>query len=108
MPSAIASEAAAWALAAKQDLEPDADFEAAAAAASRALQEGGRLLARLPERGQRDEREREAAAGLVGALDDARERFLRDHAEELYAALTDDYATPLRLDELVYRAAELV
>ena len=41
-----------------------------------------------------------------GADHDARERFLRAHAEELYAALTDDYATPLRLDELVYRAAE--
>jgi thioesterase DpgC len=41
-----------------------------------------------------------------GADHDARERFLREHAEELYAALTDDYATPLRLDELVYRAAE--
>ena len=41
-----------------------------------------------------------------GADHDARERFLREHAQELYAALTDDYATPLRLDELVYRAAE--
>jgi thioesterase DpgC len=41
-----------------------------------------------------------------GADHDARERFLREHAEELYAALTDDYATPLRLDELVYLAAE--
>jgi (3,5-dihydroxyphenyl)acetyl-CoA 1,2-dioxygenase len=41
-----------------------------------------------------------------GADHDARERFLREHAEELYAALTDDFATPLRLDELVYLAAE--
>ena len=43
-----------------------------------------------------------------GADHDARERYLREHAEELYAALTDDYATALRLDELVYRAAECV
>ena len=43
-----------------------------------------------------------------GADHDARERYLREHAEELYAALTDDYATPLRLEELVYRAAERV
>jgi (3,5-dihydroxyphenyl)acetyl-CoA 1,2-dioxygenase len=43
-----------------------------------------------------------------GADHDARERYLREHAEELYAALTDDYATALRLDELVYRAAERV
>ena len=33
-----------------------------------------------------------------GADHDARERFLREHAEELYADLTDDYATPLRLE----------
>jgi thioesterase DpgC len=43
-----------------------------------------------------------------GADHDARERFLRENAEELYADLTDDYATALRLDELVYRAAERV
>jgi enoyl-CoA hydratase/carnithine racemase len=43
-----------------------------------------------------------------GADHDARERYLRENAEELYAALTDDYATALRLDELVYRAAERV
>ena len=41
-----------------------------------------------------------------GADHDARERFLRENAEELYTVLTDDYATALRLDELVYRAAE--
>jgi thioesterase DpgC len=43
-----------------------------------------------------------------GADHDARERYLREHAEELYADLTDDYATALRLDELVYSAAERV
>ena len=43
-----------------------------------------------------------------GADHGARERYLREHAEELYADLTDGYATPLRLDELVYRAAERV
>jgi (3,5-dihydroxyphenyl)acetyl-CoA 1,2-dioxygenase len=43
-----------------------------------------------------------------GADHDARERYLRENAEELYATLTDDYATALRLDELVYRAAERV
>jgi thioesterase DpgC len=37
---------------------------------------------------------------------DARERYLREHVEQVYAALTEDYATPLRLDELVYLAAE--
>jgi enoyl-CoA hydratase/carnithine racemase len=35
-----------------------------------------------------------------------RERYLREHAEEIYADLTDDLATPLRVEELVERAAE--
>jgi thioesterase DpgC len=39
-------------------------------------------------------------------LDAARDNFLRDHAAELYAALTDDLATPLRVEDLVARAAE--
>jgi thioesterase DpgC len=42
----------------------------------------------------------DAAAG------EARERYLRDHVEEVYAELTDDLTMPLRADELVYRAAE--
>jgi thioesterase DpgC len=51
-----------------------------------------------------------AADDLDGRFDaaagDARERFLRAHAEEVYAELTDDLTKPLRADELVYRAAE--
>jgi enoyl-CoA hydratase/carnithine racemase len=35
-----------------------------------------------------------------------RESYLREHAEEVYADLTDDLATPLRVQELVERAAE--
>jgi (3,5-dihydroxyphenyl)acetyl-CoA 1,2-dioxygenase len=36
----------------------------------------------------------------------ARERFLREHAEEIYAELTDDLKTAVRVEELVERAAE--
>jgi (3,5-dihydroxyphenyl)acetyl-CoA 1,2-dioxygenase len=35
-----------------------------------------------------------------------RESYLREHAEEIYADLTDDFTTPLRVEELVERAAE--
>jgi (3,5-dihydroxyphenyl)acetyl-CoA 1,2-dioxygenase len=35
-----------------------------------------------------------------------REQFLRAHAEEIYAELTDDFSTPLRVEELVAKAAE--
>src|SRR5215207_3325923 len=99
-------EASAWAAAAAEDLEPDGDFEAAASSTTAYLQRGERLLAELPERARRDERQQEDAAAIGGALTHARERFLRAHADELYAALTDDLATSLRVEELVYRAAE--
>jgi thioesterase DpgC len=42
----------------------------------------------------------DAAAG------EARERFLREHVEDVYGELTDDFTMPLRADELVYLAAE--
>jgi thioesterase DpgC len=35
-----------------------------------------------------------------------RESYLRAHAEEIYAELTDDLATPLRVEELLERAAQ--
>jgi enoyl-CoA hydratase/carnithine racemase len=39
--------------------------------------------------------------------DEERIDFLRGHAEEVYAALTDDLRRPIRDEELVYAAAEL-
>jgi len=48
----------------------------------------------------------DAAAVPRGELHDARERFLRDHAEDVHATLTGDLATPLRVEELVERAGE--
>jgi (3,5-dihydroxyphenyl)acetyl-CoA 1,2-dioxygenase len=38
----------------------------------------------------------------------AREDFLRDHAGELYAELTDGFRESVRVEDLVYRAAERV
>jgi (3,5-dihydroxyphenyl)acetyl-CoA 1,2-dioxygenase len=40
------------------------------------------------------------------AAADARERFLREHVDDLYCELTDDLTVPLRAEELVYLAAE--
>jgi thioesterase DpgC len=48
----------------------------------------------------------DAPAAFDAAAAEARERFLRAHAEEAYDELTDGLSTPLRVDELVYRAAE--
>jgi enoyl-CoA hydratase/carnithine racemase len=99
-------EASAWAAAAAEDLEPNGDFEAATASVTAYLQRGERLLADLPGRARRSDREREEGLALGAALVQARERFLRTHAETLYATLTDNLTTPLRIDELVDRAAE--
>jgi thioesterase DpgC len=99
-------EARAWADAAAEDLELNGDFEDAVAATTDYLQRGESRLGELPVRAQRSETEREEAGAISDALSSARERFLRVHAEAVYAALTDELSTPLRIDELVYRAAE--
>jgi thioesterase DpgC len=99
-------EASAWADAAAEDLELDGELEEAVAATTEYLQRGESRLAELPESARRSEGERDEAAAIGDALCSARERFLRTHAEAVYAALTNDFATPLRIDELVYRAAE--
>jgi (3,5-dihydroxyphenyl)acetyl-CoA 1,2-dioxygenase len=100
------------------DAEPDLRAWLAAAPAPRAglaadadataafLGEGARLLARLPERPHRDAGEQAAAAEILAALNDARERFLRVHAEALHAELSA--GRPLRVEELLERAAKRV
>jgi len=82
------------------------DFAAAARGSSGYLTRGERLLARLPARPDRTDAEAEAAARVKGALDAERIRFLRDHAEDVYVALTDDLRLAIRDEDLVYAAAE--
>ena len=70
------------------------------------LAHGARLLERLPPRARRDEAQQAAATALAGTLNDARERFLRAHAEEVYETLTDGLSRAVRVEELLERAAE--
>ena len=63
------------------------------------------LLGRLPEPRDRSEPERAAAAAIKESLTRARETFLDEHATALYERLTNDYTTPVRLEQLVYDAA---
>jgi thioesterase DpgC len=86
----------------------ESSFAAAAGATSEFLTRGRELVARLPEPGERSDRERAGAQAINDALDEARERFLRAHVSELYARLTDRYRTPVRLERLVFDAAALV
>jgi thioesterase DpgC len=96
-------EAAAW-----QGAAPvwSGSFDADAAAASEFLTAGEALLARLPERPRRDERERAAAEAIASSLDSARDGFLGAHVDAVYAALTADLTLPVRDEELVYLAPE--
>src|SRR5438046_1632354 len=99
------TEIADWA---KSTPVEDAAFPAAAHSTSEFLTRGDELLRRLPPRRQRNEAEAAAAAELTSALDEARSRFLRAHAEDLYSALTDELRRAVRDEDLVYAAAELV
>ena len=80
-------------------------FDAAAQSVAQFLARGTALLGRLPEPRDRSELERAAAAAIKESLTRARETFLDDHATTLYERLTNDYATPVRLEQLVYDAA---
>ncbi len=99
------TEIADWARSAPAE---EAAFPAAAQATSEFLARGEELLRRLPPRRDRHEAEADVAAALTAAFDAARSRFLRTHAEDLYAALTDDLRRAVRDEDLVYAAAELV
>jgi enoyl-CoA hydratase/carnithine racemase len=95
-------DAAAWAAAAPR---LNGRFEDDARATTGYLTGGERLLDRLPLRPRRSERERAAGDAILAELHDARDRFLRAHAERVYGALTGDLAAPVRVEELVEAAA---
>ena len=81
-------------------------FDPDTAAAVEYLSLGEALLRRLPERPRRDQREQAAAEAVAAELSGERQRFLSIHVERVYAELTDEFATPLRDEQLVYAAAE--
>lgn len=70
--------------------------------------QGEALLARLPAKASRAPAEAEAAALLLEAMRGARSRFLAAHARTLYDQLTRERTRFLRLEELVFDAAEAV
>ena len=86
----------------------DEGFEPAAQAASRFFQAGEALLERLPPRPKRSADEEAAADALIKYLREVRIRFLRHHAGALYARLTRDRRHFVRIEDLVYFAAERV
>jgi thioesterase DpgC len=72
------------------------------------FQAGQALLDRLPARPARSPAEQSAAEELHAALRTIRGRFLRSYVELLYLELTDDLGRFVRVEDLVFLAAESV
>jgi (3,5-dihydroxyphenyl)acetyl-CoA 1,2-dioxygenase len=83
-------------------------FTADSLAASLFFLAGQSLLDRLPSRRERSEREQRVVDALMTHLREVRVRFLRGYAPLLYAQLTNDRRTFVRIEDLVYQAAERV
>ena len=84
------------------------DFKRDGEAFSRFWKTGADLLAVLPKKPARNPKEKRAAELIFEIGRGARDRFLIHHAEELYRALTKNYANFVRVERLVYDAAALV
>jgi (3,5-dihydroxyphenyl)acetyl-CoA 1,2-dioxygenase len=101
-----ASDVAVWAESAPAAAPvPGGSLRAAADAAGAFLVRGQDLARRLPENARCTPGERAAREAMAGVLDNARDTFLRAHAADVYDALTDRCTKPLRVEELVHRAA---
>lgn len=82
-------------------------FEADAEAVGDLIRRGWSLLDKLPLRSARSAAEKTAGAALVGLTTALCRRFARAYRDAIYARLTDDFRRRVRVDDLVYRAAEL-
>jgi (3,5-dihydroxyphenyl)acetyl-CoA 1,2-dioxygenase len=71
-------------------------------------QASDRALDQLPRKAARNAEETRAATAIHHAAREVREQFLRAHVAALYAALTDDLTRFVRIEELVFAAADLV
>lgn len=87
-------------------LEPGR-LDADAAAARTIFETGWKLLDSLPARSQRSTAEKEEGRDIADVMSDLCWRFCRTHRSELYDRLTERRAQAVRVDELVWRAAEL-
>ena len=85
-----------------------ADFSADRQKFSDYWARAARLLARLPAKPRRSEREQTAAALIFDGAREARARFLRRHGDAIYDALTMARSRFVRVEELVLRASEIV
>src|SRR5438477_1137726 len=84
------------------------DYRRDVAAFVQAWRLGAELLGALPPKASRAPAEAKAAA-LIHRLDrSARDSFLHAHVDTLYRSLTRDYTAFVRVEDLVYQAAERI
>jgi thioesterase DpgC len=84
---------------------PGPTFAGDMQAARRFFELGEGLIQRLPPRPQRSAQEQAAAESIYAAVRATRSHLLRLYAAQVYAHLTDEYRVPMRVEDLVYRAA---
>ena len=87
---------------------PSGDFAADAASFSAYWRHNAAELARLPPKPKRDAQAFDAAEAIKTEARAARFAFLRSHARTLYDRLTDGRRKFVRVERLVYDAAEAV
>jgi len=99
-----ARSAADW-LASRSDVSGEYGLDAAAS--SHFWIGGTNLLAKLPPKPKRTPTETAAADAVLSATREVRDRFLARHVETLYRALTRDYRSFVRVEQLAYDAASV-
>jgi thioesterase DpgC len=84
------------------------NFKRDAATATKLWRAGSAKLAKLPKKASRSKGQQAAADEILAAGREARESFLKHHAETIYRKLTKNLAEFPRVDDLPYFAAKLV
>src|SRR5262249_37568093 len=65
------------------------------------------LVTHLPKKPARAAAQVEAAAAIFAKARELREQFLRTHVEAVYAAITHDFSRFVRVEDLVFAAADV-
>ncbi|HEY8554798.1 MAG TPA: enoyl-CoA hydratase/isomerase family protein [Burkholderiales bacterium] len=85
---------------------PARTLDAQAAAAAEAILRGWSFLEKLPRRSRRTPAERAAGETIVRETTEITRRLTRAYREPIYDALSDGFRRHVRVDDLVYAAAE--
>lgn len=88
------------------DLEPGR-LDANAFATKKLFERGWELLDRMPQRSKRTATEKEEGRAVVDSMADLCWRFCQVHRSEIYDRLTEGRTRAVRLEDLLWSAAEL-